>query len=164
MSKQFSIITVLILNWCLLTNAQHGIYNGKYYKGFMPIVKVKDSTLLLIIDSLIDFEKRCEYYKPDLKFSVFLHMDSTVTIESMDDRIYEGEPNKGCFTYHGHLFIVGGKKLNENLFTKTGKKKIITYYKPSNKDLSPEDDSYTMWVYKYMKGKFTLVGRHTFCQ
>lgn len=162
MSKRFTIVNILLVVFCLSAGAQH--YYGKYYKAPLSVVEIKDSTFITIIDSLIDFEKRCDYYKPDLLFSVFLHMDSTVQVGAMEGRISEGAPNLGCFTYRGHLFVVGGRELNKDIFAVTDKKKTITYYEPSEKDVFQEDDSYTYWYYKYINGRFTLKSRHTFCE
>ena len=142
--KFFVLVTVL----CLSVTAQE--YYGNYYIGHLNVVEVEDSTLTTIIDSLISFEKQCKYFKPNLNFSIFLHSDSFVAIESMNHKIVESAVNLGCFKYRGHLFVVGGRELNINIFAFTDRKIEITYYEPTDKDIFQEDDSYTAWHYKYI--------------
>lgn len=134
-----------------------------YHKTTRTVLVVKDSILISIIDSLINFEKRCDYFNNSLRFSIFLNMDSTIQISSISDRTIE-VLGLGCFTYRGHLFLVGGKILNANLFSITNRRKTITYYKPPKEEIQPEDDSYTEWIYKYSHGKFIFISHHTFCK
>ena len=144
---------------------------GSYSKDSLVVVQVKDTALVAIIDSLVDFEKRCDNYRPDLIFSIFLHMDTTVQIGSISF-LMKSEADLGCFMHGQHLFIVTGRNLNPQLFQETNKKMGLVYYDPDkNRDpktgkviILPEDDSGTHWLYKYVGGKFILIDRFSSCK
>lgn len=139
-------------------------------KGHLTVLNIENGELSVIIDSIIDFEKRCDYYTKDLLFFVHLSPDSTVQIGSFGFELVKSKTELGCFIYREHLFIVSGKYLDKSLFSETENKEEIKYYAPMKYDPNgaiidiAEDDSFSFWVYKYVGGKFLFETRHTFCE
>lgn len=141
------------------------------YEDYLMVLKIRNNLLLNIIDSVVDFEKRCDHYSKDLLFFIRLNViDSTVQIESYKHAVKSAD--LGCLMYQGHLFIVSGKSLDTNLFIKTEEKRKIDYFRSKTEDDSKigkvtdvvGNDSFTIWWYKYIDGKFILIDHHTICE
>ena len=163
----YKILHLIILSLLLSQSCQASNDNDS-----TTVLKIKDDNFISILDSVINFEKQCDYYTSDLLFSVGINRDSIIQIGSID-QIIKSDDIHGCFIYKEHLFIVTGMSLRQSLFAVTDKKKKIKYYEP-HEIYDPksgvvtidifEDDRFTFWLYKYIDGKFFFQGRHSYCK
>ncbi len=156
---------------------------GTYVDDTVRILRLTDSTLCTKIDSFIEFEKKCDYYTPDLIIGIHIQTwedgyfitvgsDDGLGIISNDSLIYGG------FLHKGHYVEVSinpdvATSLKEQFFKKTEKEKAVKRYKAFNGYDSKEgivvletieDDSFSYWRYFYQKGIFKIRDRHTFCE
>lgn len=144
-------------------------------KTLLPVLNMQNQSLIKIIDSIIQHEKKCDYYNENLLFSIHLQEISEgsldIQIESIGNKIVQLGNEKGCIEHKGHLFFVSGV-VNSDLFSKTRKTKNITYYEPKSgmnpKTEEPildviEEDRFSIWVYNYVDDDFTLDSHHTNC-
>ncbi|MPM94386.1 hypothetical protein SDC9_141532 [bioreactor metagenome] len=135
--------------------------------------------MITVLDSIIDFEAQCDYYSPNLVYSIGLKCEGKDTINiqigSLGYDIMKSKAHLGCFVYRGHLFVVSGRYLDKVLFYKTDERKIIEYYKSKgnignnqrNKIILDiiEDDSFSFWIYKYINGNMVFLNRYdTYCK
>jgi hypothetical protein len=143
--------------------------DNEYQTSYIDIVRVKNKKLLYILNSILVYEKKCDYYKPGLRFNILSRMinDSIYefSIGAFDSSLIEGgeEHYKGYFRHGGHDFFVQGEELNESVFTKTRRKKEFVFY-PAWETMSDgrlllrliSDHTYSGWTYHYINGKFFL--------
>lgn len=130
---------------------------------YVEILQIKNRNLLPILDSIIDHEKHCVYYRPDLYFSINSRTENdtiTVHIEGFAFLIKKTD-YKGCFEYKGHWFFINGQEIYKNVFAKTNKKKAFEFHKPAyiTDDgklvlVVYEDDSFCYWIYYYINNEF----------
>jgi len=136
-------------------------------KESIDIIHVNDRVFLSILDSIINHEKQCVYYSPDLIFSIHNRKVKDTIIEYQIGAYglalidFTNNNYKGCFEYDGHWFVVEGLILDEQVFVKTDKKKEFVFYKPygvfengSNYSRVFEDDIYSFWIYQYIDHLF----------
>lgn len=145
-------------------------------KDTLDVLSIENQDLAKIFDKVIHHEKKCDYYNDSLFFSVHLQEKEgslNVQIEPIGNRKIQLGNEKGCIEHQGHLFFVEGKNLDSTLFSITGKSKNIIYYKSENLIDSKtgeaildviEDDSFSIWVYRYVNQSFVLENHHTFCR
>lgn len=137
-------------------------------------LQITDEGLFVVLDSIIDHEIQCDYYSPDLLFSIWSH-DKMLTIGSIGERIEKDKSVLGCFKYKNHLFFVKGKCLNEYLFKRT-KQKMKYRFAVSKSGIDPktgilfidsmdmQDDSYSYWVFNYENRHFVFKEKQTYCE
>lgn len=174
------ILTIIFFLFFFLP-IEGGAQQKEYIYDTVEVWEIKDPTLLVKIDSFIDSEKRCEYYTPNLIIGIHIQNwegECFITIGS-DNKLGVINNNGliyGCFVYNGHYMEVMinpdvDRSIREHLFQKTTKTKNVKRFKikdrydPKSGEiiLIDEDDSFSFWWYKYNDGKFTLQGRHTYC-
>jgi hypothetical protein len=127
----------------------------------LEIVQIRNDKLMLVLDSILMYEKQCVYYTPELLFSIrSQNYNDTVTvlqIEAFGTLKLKNDRDKGCFEYGGHLFFVKGNGYNA-IFKGTNKKKHIDYYIKEKNVIYPfEDDSHAIWIYCLYKNEFIFV-------
>ncbi len=156
---------------------------GTYVSDTVTVLRLRDSTIVAKIDSFIEFEKQCDYYRPDLIIGIhiqtwedgyFITLGSDNGLGVVKDKrvIYGG------LMYDSHYVEVRintdvDTTIKNQLFQKTDKEKAVKRYKPFNgydskEDIvvleSIEDDSFSFWRYFYEEGIFKIHNRHTFCE
>ena len=135
-------------------------------KDSLPVLRIENKKLLIILDSLIEFDRKCDFYDSNLVYIVHIQSagnKSLIQFTSTHKLIRKGT-EIGCFFIKGHNVLVRGT-YNDTLFKKTRCKKRLNYYQPSdiiepNRTVTIdiyEDDSYTQWDYKYYNGSFTKI-------
>ena len=140
----------------------------------LEIVCVKNTDLLIILDSIIDYEKQCDYYSSDLLFSIsVLPPDNYIRIGSRGERSVNKEFYVGCIEFNGHLILVD--HFDNRLFKKTGKKKNYIFSKSLTKfdengnllvidsDEWMQNDSYSHWCYIYTNKRIIFDSKSTYC-
>ncbi len=154
-------LLVCLSMFCLLSKSQN--INTK---DSLPVLKVKNEQLLVILDSLIEHDKRCDFYDSNLVYIVHIQPTEYTTLIQFTSshKLIRTDNETGCFTKKNHIVIVRGP-YDVTLFKKTRCKKAFNYYQPSDGVDSNgtviidiyEDDSYTQWDYKYVKNNFTKI-------
>lgn len=152
---------VCLSMFCLLSKSQN--INTK---DSLPVLKVENEQLLVILDSLIEHDKRCDFYDSNLVYIVHIQPTEYITLIQFTSshKLIRTGNETGCFTKKNHVVIVRGS-YDVTLFKKTRCKKAFNYYQPSDGVDSNgtviidiyEDDSYTQWDYKYAKNNFTKI-------
>jgi len=171
MSKLKTTLVVSFLFVGLIANSQHTIKTIELSK-----LKIERDELVYILDSMIIHEKRCEYYDSNLVFGINIRKSDSnyfINIQSENDKnIVLGLKPYGYTYYQNHLFFVSGD-YNENLFQKSGEKKIFKYLKYNilNTNEKKErvkytvtDDSFTIWWFWYINEKFFWGGKASYCE
>lgn len=131
----------------------------------LPIFKIKNKELPILLDSLIEHEKKMSYYNEKLLFTIHIQKRgdvSLVQIGSIGNRKIKRDDELGCFNYKGYFFILSGNVVEKTIFEKTKKTEKINYYIPKDGIDSTgtvyidvyEDDIYTYWNYKYYNKHF----------
>jgi len=139
-------------------------------EGFVDVLEVVNKDLVLILDSIVEHEKRCDYYDPGLIFGIRFYGD-IVSIESVGNRINKSDAILGCFFLKKHLFFVKGRQLFNSLIVKTTQKMQYNFAVPKS-GIDPkgriycltQDDSYSQWLYIYKNNELILLNTHTFCK
>jgi hypothetical protein len=141
----------------------------------LNVLNVKEEGFVKVLDHILNQEKACAYYSPNLIYMVNLQSfnDScTVQIGSVGIRTIKIGNEIGCFIFDGHLFIVSGGKFDELLFDQVNERKYVNFLDPKKKRKSTsgrviitsrEDDSFSFWTYQYKKGDFYVVETHKMC-
>lgn len=149
----------------------------------IPYISIIDSSILLLLDSMLAVEKECSYYHDSICFTIDicnydwdfgqecrLKDSMIVVIHSVPHKPYIFlNDNIGHFTLYGHLCFVSGYLLPE-LFALTDSSSIITSTETQFKRTGPyspgqipiiqiEDDSKTVWEYQYNKNGLMRVNR-----
>jgi hypothetical protein len=139
----------------------------------LDVVCVKKQNLLVILDSIIDSEKKCDYYSSDLLFSISILNDNNILIGSIGDRIVDPDSKDGCFEYKDHLFFVSN--IDNRFFKKTRKKRNYVFSKSLTEfdeegnllvvdaDEWFQNDSYSYWYYTYKDDSFVFESKSTYC-
>ena len=132
----------------------------------LPVLKIANEQLLVILDSLIEYDKRCDFYDSNLVYIVHIQPTEYTTLIQFTSshKLIKTGNETGCLAKKGHFIVVRGIS-DDTHFEKTRCKKIFNYYQPSDGIDSNgtviidiyEDDSYTQWDYKYNKGSFTKI-------
>ena len=121
----------------------------------VPILNVENYNLYPVLDSIMDVEKRCDYYNSEMIFNIFQNniteSDSNIKIEAIGYKIDPTSGLLGGFFYRNHLVLVEGLKLDSTLFSiKKGNYNLNVLIKRDNDILYDyEIESYSMWIYKY---------------
>jgi hypothetical protein len=139
----------------------------------LDIVCVTNYNLFPILDSIITHEKGCDYYSPNLLFSISILQDNYILIGSIGERIVDTESRVACFEYKNHLFLV--RNLDKRFFRKTGRQRNYIFSKSQTRfdeetgqwsiDTAEwfQDDSYSYWYYTYENNEFIYQSSSTFC-
>ena len=174
--KKFLVLSCFFLIWSTHSFTQQMTFVNKTVK----IIQLKDSVLATKIDSFIVFERKCDYYNPELK--IFIHFQQWtkgfyVSIGSdqelgavEDDSLVFG----GFFRLGHYVEVVANPDVKKNVveifFEKTEKELTVKRY-DIIQAFDPEEvipvealeiDKFTIWRYWYRNGKFKLVGRYNF--
>jgi hypothetical protein len=147
--------------------------NAKNNTAYVDVLKIVNKDLPTILDSIVDHETRCDYYKSDLLF-VILMRGEDIIIGTIGEKIKKGKNILGCFSHKNHLFFVEGTSLDETLFERTNQRKKYTFsVSKSGTDpktgvffidsMDIQDDSYSYWEYFYAKNDFIFHSRSTYC-
>lgn len=138
----------------------------------LPFVSMKDTAIKIILDSVVTFEKRCDYYNDSTIFviNVFpknkdLYSVQITSTNKLNFAMYFSNTVLGCFYYQNHLFVVFDD--DNKLFKKTNKKSSIEYLqfnfsKSKNSPkitVSAKDESRTYWYYTYVNNKFYTIAK-----
>ena len=132
------------------------------------ILKIRNESLLPILDSIIIHERKCAYYTPELIFSIHSRIVNDTTTEynigSIGSWLVDFGDNqcyKGCFEHRGHWFVVEGQALDSTVFKRTSEKKDFVFYEPDGETENGEiilflidDDTYSFWIYDYSDNVF----------
>jgi hypothetical protein len=159
-------LIIVILCFCCITLRSKDTCK----KDTLIALQINNMRLLSVLDSVINFEKRCDYYKPDLLFFIHIYSaynSSWIQVGSYGFELMNlGKHNLGFFIYKNHFFLVTGQFWDETLFSKTKEKKAVKYYEPRTDGVIDvyEDDSFTFWIYKYVNEGFIYNNQHTFCK
>jgi hypothetical protein len=168
-------LTFLYLTLCFFysgsVSSQHISKNSE-----LTLLSIKNSELYSILDSIISFEKNCGYYSDSLFFTInlrqikgdSLHVLNIQSNNNMKTAIILAPD--GYLYYKEHLFMVYGAD-NEVFFSKTNKKRKFKYveYSPNHKKdnvvtvIDILDDSFTIWVYWYIKDHFIFKDKAGSC-
>lgn len=73
-------------------------------EGFVDVLEVVDKDMIVILDSIVEHEKRCDYYDSGLIFSIGFYGGDIVSIGTIGKRIAKSESIMGCF-YYKNCFI-----------------------------------------------------------
>ncbi len=170
---KFSVVYMLLIlcfNSCSVSS-QHTV-KTKELLGLSII----DTSLNTILDSVVSFEKNCDYYNDSLFFTVDVRKIKDVyelQIESsnnINNALDYFEPILGYLYYKSHLFIIYNP-VSERFFKRTEETKKFKYIK-YDKTYQEEDsltlyhiidDSFTIWNYWYINGNFVFKGRSSSC-
>ncbi len=142
----------------------------------LQLLEITNTDFCQILDSVISFELKCDYYRDSLFFVIDVKQSesrdtSLIQIESLDDMsIAQKLDPSGYVYYNNHLFIVFDKSL-DNIFAKTTKTKKFKYldYDPyyhgdnENIILNVLDDSFTIWVFAYINDIFIFESKSGSC-
>lgn len=168
MNKQ-RIAFICFLFWGLTVNS---FAQGEPSKNYLHLLLVENKELTFIADSILNYEKNCDYYSSELLYAIHIQEYtgfSTLTIGAVGFKTIQIGNELGYFNHRGHIFIVYGCYLDNTLFIKSGKKKYFNYFRPANRDsemiiFNIEDDSFSFWIYKYIEGNFVFQDLHTHCK
>ena len=134
--------------------------------GDIAVIQIRNKNLLPILDSIIIHEKQCDYYTPNLIFSIQsrrVNNNTEYQIGSVGSWLIDfGSKNYyGCFEYKGHRFVVGGQKLDSSIFTETTEIEQFVFLKPNENFKNGgtvlnviDDDTFSYWIYNYTDNKF----------
>jgi hypothetical protein len=178
--KKFFIVIALIFNFMIIFAQEEDSINTFFIRNWdqdlyenqllsqrvkiPPIqeVSVLDSTLILIIDSVLDQEKNCPYFSKDLCLSLlFARKKDTlyknyycIQIELCDKNILLDLNPIGYFFHQDrYVFIYDIIKLPEVLFSYLNIKKDFNHYNNYD-DYVIDDDRYSMYIYWYINNQF----------
>jgi len=134
-----------------------------YSLDSLELFQVKSDDLLLILDSIIKYEKQCVYYTPKLLFCIHPRIinDTIVIVQigSFGTILTKSEMYKGCLEFEGHLFFVWGNEYG-SILKNTKKKEPIYYYECKDDEIVVfEDDTYSIWIYYYYNENFIFIKR-----
>lgn len=143
----------------------------------LPFVTIKDTTIKPILDSVVTFEKKCDYYNDSTIFviNVFPQNQDLYSIQisstnELNYAMYFANNVLGCFYYQDHLFVVFDD--DNKLFKKTNKKSDIEYLQfnfSTNKNrpkitVKAKDEGRTNWHYTYANNKFIYNSKISQCK
>ena len=160
-----TLLILFIVNFFFLSSRADTNF---YLSDTLCIMQIKNEKLFPILDSIIMYEKDCEYYNPKLLFSIQCrNVNDTIImlqIGAFGSIIPKLNRDKGCFEFGGHLFFVRGDAYN-SIFENTNRKRHINYYIPEKNVVLEEDDTYSIWIYRYYKNDFKLIALwENFCK
>lgn len=144
----------------------------------LHLLSITDTPLISILDSITSFEKKCDYYNDSLFFTVNVRKINDTNdiyelyVASSNDinGTLDFDPVLGYFYYKNHLFLVY-RNVSEKFFKQTETVKSFTYTKYDDSYQKGDtlilyyiiDDSFTNWVYWYVKDKFIFKDRSSSC-
>ncbi len=151
--------------------SQHVVKTSK-----LPILLITDTCLNSVLDSVVNFEKSCDYYNDSLFFTVDVRVIKEVyelqigSSNNINEALDYFEPIYGCLYYENHLFIIYNPA-SDKFFKRTEKTKKFKYIKYDKSYQKGDtltlyyilDDSYTYWNYWYINNKFVFEGRSSSC-
>jgi len=139
----------------------------------MPVLNIKHPELHEILDSLISFEKKCDYYNDELLFviRIFEHEGELrihLSSYGLPPKLYHSN-EIGVVVREYHSFIVRGEHIDD-LFDATDEVRKVNFYIPEKltseeyEDILEESVKYTTWYYKYIDNNFISDGKFNFCE
>ena len=166
----YSICFIFCLNSCSVSS-QHMIKTNE-----LTLLSIADTNLCTILDSVISFEKKCEYYNDTLCFTIDVRQVKNIyelqigSANDMDNVLNYFKPIFGYLYYQNHLFIIYDIS-SKKFFSKTKKIKEFKYtkYDTSHQDgdtiklYNIIDDTFTYWTYFYINSKFVFQDRSSSC-
>jgi hypothetical protein len=175
----------VLLTLFLLIIGIFGYCQTKTEKIELTKYQVRDTNLINIIDKFLQSEKICDYYSDSLKISIDICdlngkidspcIDSDTLSISISSTMFDNVlflNAIGYFFYQGHLFSICNVA-TEKLFVSTDSIMEFNYTKISyNKKtesstsiplIQLDDDSWTMWIYKFISGKLILESQMPNC-
>ena len=163
---KYLLMTLLIVT--LGFNLQSQEY--KYKDKILDLYAIESEKLELVVDSIIEFEKKEFYYNDSLVFLVSVRLLESPEIKKVvegdlfdicintTETLSDLDRASGCFYYMDHLFLICSNNDKFRLLKKTNKTMKFQYkYKvnSNNNDkhrttnLTPIDDTHTSWCYLY---------------
>jgi len=167
------IFILLFLNNCIFS--QYLKVKNKVKKQYLKVKRelvlyeVVDDRLLRILDSVIFFEKTCNYYNNNLIFGIIIkkyeNYYEIIFSSHSDTDLIITDISYGYLRHQNHFFILKGDHIN-NLFLETKEKKDFTFFDHGTIVLPNGrrkyipyhyiDDSHSQWIYIYKDGDFIL--------
>lgn len=168
------LIIVIFISFCFYRCSifsQHIVKSSE-----LSVLSIVDTSLNSILDSVLIFEKNCDYYSDSLFFTIDVRIikESYELQISSSNNINEAldyfEPIYGCLSYENHLFIIFNP-VSERFFKRTEKKSKFNYIKYDKSYQKGDsltlyhiiDDSYTYWTFWYVNGVFIFKDRSSSC-
>jgi hypothetical protein len=136
---------------------------------------IVDSNICIVLDSIVENEKKCEYYNEKLIFVFDIKKSKDeyhLTIESVNDsNIIQGLEPYGYFYFDNHLVIIDGD-ICKKIFSSTKRTRKFRYieydlsYQEDDKKVIYyfNDDSYSNWHYLYTNGNLIFKNKFTTCR
>jgi hypothetical protein len=124
----------------------------------IPLLKIKKTILMPVLDSVINMEKHCSYFSDSSYFIFSFHKKySTFNFISKIDYkdAFNILPPQGCFKINGHYFFL--LFLNSEWFEKTGKVQKFKY-EVTSEPFPPSDNDI---VFEVNENNFTLKRKNT---
>jgi hypothetical protein len=139
----------------------------------IPLLVIKHPELHEILDSLISFEKKCDYYNEELLFviRIFEHEGELrihLSSYGLPPKLYHSN-EIGVVIREYHSFIVRGEFIDD-LFDATDEVRKVNFYIPDKltseefEDILEESVKYTTWYYKYIDNNFISDGKYSLCE
>lgn len=136
---------------------------------------IADSNICIVLDSIVENEKKCEYYNDKLIFAFDIKKykgEYYLTIESVNDsNIVQALEPYGYFYYDSHLVLINGDTCKKIFSTTKHQRKFkyfeyeLNYQKDDKKVIYYfNDDSYSNWHYLYTKGNLIFKDKFTSCR
>jgi len=129
----------------------------------LPVLKVIDTNLLYLIDSLVIKEEHCSYYKPfEIDFVLKFSVDSLsrlLSINSSHSLMIDYSICTGVFSYRNTNCIVKGE-YDKNILNKTKDSILLEYIELDSisRYIHNINDMYSFYFFKYDSNGFRLSG------
>lgn len=159
------------------------LYRYKDTTYSVPLLQIKNDSMVVLINKIFEQEKSCQYYNDSLLLSIRIILNpidtnknnTNIIFGTYNDRSLELKSKPlGCFYIKNHLCFVYGE-VPLNLFQKTDlqlkfNEKILFQTRKLRKREIPIirkedmiDDSWSYWYYLYNKNSFELVFHYQPC-
>jgi hypothetical protein len=147
-------------------------------KRYLPEAKIEREDFILLMDSVVCFEKKCDYYTDSIPFMItfivnpddssmyMIEIGSSDRIDdcfSIDDNLpiaFYRIKNHVCLLYNElpeFIFSIANEK------TEFVYKDYFEFYRNSDA-IMWVDDGFTGWRYYFYDNEFHFDGKYTFCQ
>ncbi len=159
---------------CIILLAQNSLLFSESTTKEVKLFFIKDinENFVSIVDSIIELEKKCDYYTDSLFFyvsvieypekpdSLYIDFDSNTDITDISNF-----KSLVFFRRDSHYFFVRGM-ISEKLFFLMDDPEVFSYKTIETKemeDLKIIDDSYSYWTYLFHNNKFYLLRSFSWC-
>lgn len=159
------------------------LYKSRDTIYLVPLLEIKDDSLVVLIDKIFEQEKSCEYYNDSILLSIRIMFNPIDTSKNNVNIIFGTDNDRslelqskplGCFYIKNHLCFVYGEiplylfqktdsqlKFNEKILFQT--RKLRQREVPIIRKEDTIDDSWSYWYYLYNKNRFELIFHYQPC-